>query len=700
MTSSPPTTPSDPRRPRRRLPWPIRFLASLQLAVVLIALYSIVLVWATTLIERNYGYESRAVFFGVYESWWFAALNVLLGVNVLMSALVRMPWKRRHLGFLITHAGILVIMTGFIVGHFWGVESRLHLFEGNAEHRALNDNLYLHLSVLPGETGPTGGASASEPRAAVRIPFRGGPFNWDDYEQLPYLPWHVARRDRGTVYDRDGIRLEVLNYYAHSREIEVPRVRLAATPGVRRGRTLGDTAGEPVELVVRPTRDPHGPGRRELAAGHRLVFWMAGAQAEVDALLDSKPEGDLGPSGQLVLHAAGKKLCLPVHELQAGRRRPLGDTGLDVELVQFIPQLLAVQLEIHREGDAPQRMLLLADFPELNRYDERNGVYGVFYFDPDAERSEADQTRLDPRVLVNARRPRIDLVQGPDEQLFYRAWLPPAAVATGRLTATGEPAAMLEQTPGALTVRVLEFDPADKPGTRLLPQAFNKKMSPGRRQPQVHARLTVDGNSEEFWLAGLPYGMADTDEEGRPVPLPREFRRQVAGEGRRAALTLPRGSVELGFSVQLHRFDRKLDPGADTVSHYASTVDFLDRGDPPKPLLEDVLITLNAPVDFTDPATGRSYRFYQSSFDGPYKPGDPQYEQYVTDRREQRQLFLSVLSVNYDPGRGLKYFGSVLVSIGFVLIFYGRKAGKRPATATPPDSAPKQPSAKHPQKSK
>lgn len=699
MTSSPPNPPSDERRPGRRFPWPIRFLASLQLAVVLIAVYSVVLIWATTIIERNYGYESRAVFFGVYESWWFAGLNVLLGVNVLMSALVRLPWKRRHLGFLLTHAGILVIMGGFFLSHFWGVESRLHLFEGNAEHRALNDRLFLHLAVLPGEGRPAAGIAESEPNATVRIPFRGGPFNWDDYDQLPYLPWHLARRDRGTLYDRDGIRLEVLDYYAHSREIEVPRLRLVATPGIRTARSLGDTAGEPVELVVRPTRDPHGPGRRELAAGHRLVFWMAGSQAEVDALLDSKPEGDLGPSGQLVLHAAGKKICLPVDELQQGRRRPLGDTGLEVELVQFIPQLLAVQLEIHRDGEAPQRMLLLADFPELNRHDERNGVYGVFYFDPDAERPEADQQRLDPRVLVNARRPRIDLIQAPDEELVYRAWRPPAAVATGRLPASGEPAAMLEQTPAALTVRVLEFDPADKPGTKLLPQAFNKKMSPGQRQPQVRARLTVDGNSEEFWLAGLPYGMADTDEDGRPVPLPRQFRGQVAGEGRRVALTMPRGSVKLGFSVLLDGFDRKLDPGADTVSHYASTVDFLDRSAPPKPLLEDVLITLNAPVDFSDPATGRSYRFYQSSFDGPFKPGDPQYEQYVTDRREQRQLFLSVLSVNYDPGRGLKYFGSVLVSIGFVLIFYGRKARTRRAKATGTDVPPTQASVEHRQKS-
>ena len=641
---------------------------------MLIAVYAVVLVWATTIIERNYGYESRAVFFGVYESWWFALLNVLLGVNVLMSALVRLPWRRRHLGFLLTHAGILVVMGGFVVSHFCGIESRLHLFEGNAEHRALNDQLYLKLTVLPGETEAGGAAAEPGPGEDVKIPFRGGPFNWDAYAELPYVPWRLARRDRGTVYRRDGIRLEVLDYYAHSREIEVPRVRLRAMPGARTGMSLGDTAGEAVELVVRPTRDPHGPGRRELAGGQRMVFWLAGSQEEMAALLDSQPEGDVGPSGQVVLHAAGEKICLPVHELAPGARQPLGDTGLVVELVQFIPQLLAVQLEIHGEGASPQRMLLLADFPELNRYDQRNEVYGTFYFDPDAERPEEVQARLDPRVLANSRRGRIDLVQGPDQNLYYRAWRPPGPVGTGRLPSAGEPTVLLDGTPEVLTVRVAEFEPADRPGTKLLPESFNRSLNPGRRQPQVYVRLTVDGRSDEFWLAGLPYGMADTDERGRLVPLPREFRRHVPGEGRRVALTMPRGAVELGFSVLLHRFDRKLDPGADTVSHYASTVDFLDRGSSPEPILEDVLVTLNAPVDFTDPATGRSYRFYQSSFDGPFRPGDPQYEQYVVDREAQPQLFLSVLSLNYDPGRGLKYFGSMLMSVGFVLIFYMRKA--------------------------
>ncbi len=34
----------------------------------------------------------------------------------------------------------------------------------------------------------------------------------------------------------------------------------------------------------------------------------------------------------------------------------------------------------------------------------------------------------------------------------------------------------------------------------------------------------------------------------------------------------------------------------------------------------------------------------------------------------------SVLSVNYDPGRFLKYFGSLVMSLGIILLFYFKRS--------------------------
>ncbi len=148
-------------------------------------------------------------------------------------------------------------------------------------------------------------------------------------------------------------------------------------------------------------------------------------------------------------------------------------------------------------------------------------------------------------------------------------------------------------------------------------------------------------------------------------------------EGRAAHLVheesrLDSPPVELGFQVFLHKFRRKLDPGAAMASHYSSLVDFLDRDDPTKILQKNVLITLNAPVDFTDPRSGRTYRLFQSSFDGPWTPGEPAFRHFVGDDRDRDHVYRSVLSVNYDPGRRWKYIGSLLIVAGIVLVYYVR----------------------------
>jgi len=147
-------------------------------------------------------------------------------------------------------------------------------------------------------------------------------------------------------------------------------------------------------------------------------------------------------------------------------------------------------------------------------------------------------------------------------------------------------------------------------------------------------------------------------------------------EGRaahRAAREGDQGDLELGFQVRLIQFRRKLDPGAEMASHYSSLVDILDRAEPPNVIRQNVLIALNAPVDVVDPATKRTYRLFQSSFDGPWKPGQREFDELAEGDRRRDQVYLSRLSVNYDPGRGLKYLGSLLVVVGILVVYYLRR---------------------------
>jgi hypothetical protein len=196
---------------------------------------------------------------------------------------------------------------------------------------------------------------------------------------------------------------------------------------------------------------------------------------------------------------------------------------------------------------------------------------------------------------------------------------------------------------------------------------------------RVRVLLTVDGRSEDFWLDGIePSPLA--------MPLRPEESHTVHGENRRVAISLACDSFDLGLDVYLHQFNRRLDPGTSMPSHYSSLVDFRQRGEGEpsqhgseaqksaqgKLLGEKVLINLNEPKTVVDPLDGRSYRVFQESFNGPWKPGDEEFDMLVQATSDRDQLFVSTLTVNYDPGRGLKYLGSLLIVGGVVVMFYMR----------------------------
>ena len=185
--------------------------------------------------------------------------------------------------------------------------------------------------------------------------------------------------------------------------------------------------------------------------------------------------------------------------------------------------------------------------------------------------------------------------------------------------------------------------------------------------------------------------------EPAPEPPNSTERKTVSGKGRTVAVTLEPDAVDIGFDVALHNFERRLDPGTSQASHFSSIVEFLD--DSGEPLVDrPVTITMNAPIDFSDPASGHSYRLFQESFMGPWLPGDPLYERFAASMTEKNggeppdRLEASVLTVNYDPGRGVKYFGSLLIVAGIFTMFYMKAyffAPKRRVAPNRPSAAPR-----------
>jgi len=105
-----------------------KFFASLKLAVVLLAVL-IVAAIAGTIWESSFDAKVARAY--VYRAPWFNLWLVLLAANLTVSALSRWPWRKHHVAFLVTHLGIITLLTGSLIGRIFGIEGTITLFKGD-----------------------------------------------------------------------------------------------------------------------------------------------------------------------------------------------------------------------------------------------------------------------------------------------------------------------------------------------------------------------------------------------------------------------------------------------------------------------------------------------------------------------------------------------------------------------------------------
>src|SRR3954462_5902045 len=117
--------------PSKRPAWlrhPVaKFFASVKLAVVLLAVLILAAIIGT-LFESNLDAKVARAY--VYGAPWFNLWLILLGANLAVSALSRWPWRKHHVAFLVTHLGIITLLTGSLIGRIWGIEGTITLFKG------------------------------------------------------------------------------------------------------------------------------------------------------------------------------------------------------------------------------------------------------------------------------------------------------------------------------------------------------------------------------------------------------------------------------------------------------------------------------------------------------------------------------------------------------------------------------------------
>ncbi len=167
-----------------------------------------------------------------------------------------------------------------------------------------------------------------------------------------------------------------------------------------------------------------------------------------------------------------------------------------------------------------------------------------------------------------------------------------------------------------LTLRILRFLPRAREKVNYKREQYPNKVT--------HPALQLEYEGQDYWMSlNSVLRLYDSDKV--------------------YILTFGNKRIDIGFDLKLLRFNMDKYQGTNRAATYESDVMV--------PGVGEVNIFMNNPLKY------RGMTFYQSSY----------------YQNEPNGPYSSVLSVNYDPGRGLKYFGSLLLVLGSIVLFYFKR---------------------------
>jgi hypothetical protein len=110
----------------------------------------VIILIASTSLESRYGTPFAQKIF--YQANWFDVVLGLLAVNIFCSTLTRLPFNKKHTGFIITHIGILVLLAGCLMSSLWGIDGQMALLEGEKNSKITENTYELIVQRNPART--------------------------------------------------------------------------------------------------------------------------------------------------------------------------------------------------------------------------------------------------------------------------------------------------------------------------------------------------------------------------------------------------------------------------------------------------------------------------------------------------------------------------------------------------------------------
>ncbi|MFO0959648.1 MAG: cytochrome c biogenesis protein ResB [Isosphaeraceae bacterium] len=677
MATAAKTMPPAPRKHRHgpddeslsavgRILWSIyRFLASLKLAVISLGLLAGVIAYAT-FYESWYG--TRAVQERIYQSWWFGVLLAFLAANILCAALIRYPWKKRQIGFVVTHAGLLVVLLASVLTRWFCTEGTLAIVEDGKSNALLHqDAPEIVVRPLDRQTGKT------IHDREYPLPFKPGPFAWTGgrAETLTRGDVPFQFRVKGFLPASVG-RFEHHAAGASEKGLPMLALKLAVKPpnAVRPVEFFGDDVQDSERWMVargnlrRGVKRPRMFGR---PGSTRVVFQVLEEGWQLDDFLnppdptretarlhyvdrDGKARsydwvvGDSGPHGEEPKDV-GKTIQLPDSDLSVTFQGPISLPGEIANVIRRQTgdtEFPGVRFEVRRGEGKPithygwWTPALPTVMPDRQDPSSSQPLLRVGYFHP---------PHFDGDLMS-----QLEFAATEGGKVYHR-YLNRAGLASSGPVDIGETQTIGggPNQPVSLTFAATEYLPAGVETFGFVAMNTGKGKQ-GDGIPAALVEMTVDGETKTFWIRGQA-GL----EPSRTVYLPDGTQQQAIDFADRAyEVGYEVERSPLPFSLKLVDFKRRFDPGTTVPKSYTSKVLLSD--DEKQIRDQAATITMNYPL------THRGMTFYQSSFQELEDPmtGQPNGQ------------FVSIFQARYDPVWPIMYFGCLLVVVGTGLQFYMR----------------------------
>jgi hypothetical protein len=610
----------------------IHLLGSLNVAVFLLASIAALIAFATIMESR---FDTAVARYYIYDNPLFMLWLIVLALNLLCAAFTRWPWQRKHAGFVVTHAGIILMLTGAVIGRIWGFEAFVTLDKTKPpENRLVTKEDILTIGTSEGVRGQMPFDTEMRPPTEARpftLPLENSPLK--------------------LVVDRASDNLVPDDTLAASTDPAAPAgialhfINTGMNQNVAANFMLGDGADsfdffgmakvkmveslDESHLIALPPPAGAAPSAspRDDTPFHetQLVFAKNPQATVIDTDADARsgyevtlaaPAGKPGDFEAIVSGPSGATQALPVKNAGRGWANLLGDGDpVMFRIAKFWPDFAMKDGVPTSISDQPNNPAVLVQI---------SGPTQVLPAAPPKPAPAAPP-------LLQGLAMRIAPAKEPD-RIVYETERAGKIEARG-IAAQGDTITLGWSKWQAKVDAVLphaELHREVKEFTGEVTPMLAPSLRPGIRAHVVAA----DGTSGP--VEWIPSGAS------RELFAGRDF--AWVGFGQRV--------IPLTFSITLEKFDVPRDEGTDTPSNYISSLRF---DEPTTGRVVRGVAKMNYPAmfpgDFWRSLLGWNYKFSQAN----WNPDN---------------LNETTLQVLYDPGWPFKWTGSLGICIGIALMFY------------------------------